>query len=63
MWYLTWLLGTSMACGVAVDVGLWYELHQQKLDASNTEAAELGIVSLGSVEIHQASQAKHEREV
>ncbi|MDO5681052.1 MAG: cytochrome bd-I oxidase subunit CydX [Pelistega sp.] len=63
MWYLTWLLGTSMACGVAVAVGLWYELHQQKLDASNTETAELGIVSLGSVEIHQASQAKREREV
>ena len=62
MWYLTWLLGTSMACGVAVAVGLWYELHQQKLDASSTEA-ELGIVSLGSVEIHGAGQAKHEREV
>ncbi len=63
MWYLTWLLGTSMACGVAVAVGLWYELHQQKLDASNTETAELGIVSLGSVEIHAAGQATREREV
>lgn len=32
MWYLTWMLGTAFACGVAVAVGLWYELHQQRLD-------------------------------
>lgn len=35
MWYLTWMLGTALACGVAVAVGLWYELHQERLDASS----------------------------
>ena len=34
MWYLTWMLGTAMACGVAVAVGLWYELHRERLDGS-----------------------------
>ncbi|NLP32105.1 MAG: cytochrome bd-I oxidase subunit CydX [Oligella ureolytica] len=33
MWYLTWMLGTALACGVAIAVGLWYEIHQQRLDA------------------------------
>lgn len=32
MWYLTWMLGTAFACGVAVAAGLWYELHQQRMD-------------------------------
>lgn len=32
MWYLIWLLGTAFACGVAVAIGLWYEVHQQRLD-------------------------------
>ncbi|NLA51828.1 MAG: cytochrome bd-I oxidase subunit CydX [Alcaligenaceae bacterium] len=34
MWYLTWMLGTAFACGVAVAIGLWYELHQERLDAA-----------------------------
>ena len=32
MWYLTWMLGTTLACGIAVAVGLWYELHEDKMD-------------------------------
>ncbi|CAM5212617.1 cytochrome bd-I oxidase subunit CydX [Oligella ureolytica] len=35
MWYLTWMLGTAFACGVAIAVGLWYEIHQQRLDAGS----------------------------
>lgn len=35
MWYLTWMLGTAFACGVAIAVGLWYEIHQQRLDAAS----------------------------
>ena len=33
MWYLTWMLGTAFACGVAVAVGRWYEIHHLRLDA------------------------------
>ncbi|NLA88336.1 MAG: cytochrome bd-I oxidase subunit CydX [Alcaligenaceae bacterium] len=34
MWYLTWMLGTAFACGAAIAAGLWYELHQQRMDGS-----------------------------
>lgn len=39
MWYLTWMLGTALACGVAVAVGLWYELHQERLDGNSADAS------------------------
>lgn len=38
MWYLTWMLGTAFACGVAIAVGLWYEIHQQRLDTEGQSA-------------------------
>lgn len=39
MWYLTWMLGTALACGVAVAVGLWYELHHERLDGSSASTS------------------------
>jgi cyd operon protein YbgT len=27
MWYFTWILGVSLACGAGVLNALWHELH------------------------------------
>lgn len=27
MWYFSWILGTGLACSLAILNGIWYELH------------------------------------
>ncbi len=30
MWYFAWILGTALACTLAILWGMWYELRSEK---------------------------------
>lgn len=38
MWYFSWILGVGLACAFAILNAMWYEMRQDRLDASKVKS-------------------------